>query len=173
MMVVKIPPHTEVDQMALAVAYAEPSGEPLSSMTFGVFRPVEFYIEDGVGARLEAYLHDLPLDQLNQRSGDIRFAAALFSWGDVARETAFAEGMRQATEPSCQCGRRSPRRPDASDWSRELVRREHQRSAVPVHPRQRAIPGPGAIRPAPVSPDGSPRRCGRRDSPAREPLRLI
>jgi len=73
------------------VACAEPGGEPLSSMTFGVFRPVEFYIEDGVGARLEAYLHELPLDQLNQRNGDIRFAAALFSWGDVARETVFAD----------------------------------------------------------------------------------
>jgi len=80
-----------IDQMALAVACAEPGGEPRASTTFGVFRPVEFYVEDGIAARLEEYLHTLPLADLNTRSGPIRFAVALFSWGDVARETVFAE----------------------------------------------------------------------------------
>jgi hypothetical protein len=78
--------------MALALACAVPGGEPLASTTFGVFRPVEFYMEDGVARRLEAYLHAISLDTLNQREGQsIRFAAALFSWGDVARETVFTD----------------------------------------------------------------------------------
>jgi hypothetical protein len=82
-----------IDQMALALACAVPGGEPLASTTFGVFRPVEFYMEDGVAQRLEAYLHAISLDTLNQRGGQsIRFAAALFSWGDVARETVFTDG---------------------------------------------------------------------------------
>ncbi len=80
-----------IDQMALAIACAEPGGQPLASTTFGVFRPVEFYEESGVEQRVRAYLGGLPLEQLNHRTGDIRFAAALFSWGDVARDTIFAD----------------------------------------------------------------------------------
>lgn len=83
-----------IDQMALAIACAIPGGAPLSSTTFGVFRPVEFYTGDGVGSRVEAYLCELPLADLNRRPGPIRFAAALFSWGDVARETVFADDLR-------------------------------------------------------------------------------
>ncbi len=80
-----------IDQMALAVACAQPGGEPLASTTFGVFRPVEFYTQDGIAARLAEYLDGLPLPDLNRRDGPIRFAAALFSWGDVARDTVFAD----------------------------------------------------------------------------------
>lgn len=80
-----------IDQMALAIACAEPGGEPLSSSTFGVFRPVEFYTAEGVGEQVADYLHGLPLAVLNRRSGPIRFAAALFSWGDVARDTLFRD----------------------------------------------------------------------------------
>ena len=80
-----------IDQMALAIACAEPGGVPLASTTFGVFRPVEFYAADGVEERVRAYLAALPLDLLNRRTGAIRFAAALFSWGDVARDTVFAD----------------------------------------------------------------------------------
>jgi len=81
----------DIDQMALAIACAVPGGPPLASTTFGVFRPVEFYTEGGVAERVLAYLHDLDLEGLNRREGPIRFAAALFSWGDVARETIFAD----------------------------------------------------------------------------------
>lgn len=81
-----------IDQVALALACAVPGGEPIASTTFGVFRPVEFYLEDGVGARLEEYLRSLSLDVLNDRDEQpIRFAVALFSWGDVARETVFSD----------------------------------------------------------------------------------
>lgn len=80
-----------IDQMALAIACAEPGGLPLSSTTFGVFRPIEFYEEAGVEQRVRTYLAELPLDDLNRRTGGIRFAAALFSWGDVARDTIFAD----------------------------------------------------------------------------------
>jgi hypothetical protein len=83
-----------IDQMALAIACAEPGGQPIASTTFGVFRPVEFYEESGVEERVRSYLSDLPLEELNRRSGGIRFAAALFSWGDVARDTIFADDSR-------------------------------------------------------------------------------
>ncbi len=80
-----------IDQMALAIACAEPGGQPLASTTFGVFRPIEFYEESGVEQRIRAYLVGLPLEQLNRRAGEIRFAAALFSWGDIARDTIFSD----------------------------------------------------------------------------------
>jgi len=83
-----------IDQMALAIACAEPGGQPIASTTFGVFRPVEFYEESGVEERVRAYLAELPLEALNRRAGGIRFAAALFSWGDVARDTIFADDPR-------------------------------------------------------------------------------
>ncbi|MSP22147.1 MAG: hypothetical protein EXR66_03905 [Dehalococcoidia bacterium] len=41
-----------IDQMALAVACAEPGGVPLASKTFGVFRPVDFYQPEGVAERV-------------------------------------------------------------------------------------------------------------------------
>lgn len=80
-----------IDQMALAIACAEPGGQPIASTTFGVFRPIEFYAENGVEHQIRAYLGGLSLDDLNRRTGGIRFAAALFSWGDVARDTIFAD----------------------------------------------------------------------------------
>ena len=80
-----------IDQMALAIACAVPGGQPLASTTFGVFRPLEFYVDGGIAHRVTEYLHSLSLDELNRRDGAIRFAAALFSWGDVARETIFAD----------------------------------------------------------------------------------
>ncbi len=40
------------------------------------------------------YLGELPLDTLNGRDNGIRFAAALFSWGDGARDTVFADEGR-------------------------------------------------------------------------------
>ncbi len=80
-----------IDQIAVAIACAEPGGQPLASTTFGVFRPVEFYEDAGVEQRIREYLAELPLDDLNRRTGSIRFAAALFSWGDIARDTIFAD----------------------------------------------------------------------------------
>lgn len=78
-----------IDHMALAVACAEPGGTPIASTTFGVFRPVEFYTTDGIADRLNTYLVALGGGDLHERTGIVRFAAALFSWGDVARETVF------------------------------------------------------------------------------------
>lgn len=84
-----------IDQLALAIACATPGGNPLASTTFGVFRPVDFYDEDGVGDRVVEFLREVPLDQLNGEldagAPGIRFAVALFSWGDVAREAMFED----------------------------------------------------------------------------------
>jgi hypothetical protein len=80
-----------IDQMALAVACAVPGGRPLASTSFGVFRPVEFYAEGGIADRLGHFLRSIHLEDLNRRHSDVRFAAALFSWGDIARATVFAD----------------------------------------------------------------------------------
>jgi hypothetical protein len=80
-----------IDQMALAVACAEPGGTPLASQTFGVFRPLEFYAEGGVADRVAGFMQSIRLEEINRRRQGVRFAAALFSWGDVAREAVFRD----------------------------------------------------------------------------------
>jgi hypothetical protein len=84
-----------IDQLALALACATPGGDPLASKTFGVFRPIDFYREDGIGDRVAEFLREIPVEQLNAEldagASGIRFAAALFSWGDVAREAMFED----------------------------------------------------------------------------------
>lgn len=80
-----------IDQMALAVACAVPGGMPVASATFGVFRPIDFYREDGIASRVVTFVHGLPLDDLQPEPTPLRFAAALFSWGDVARDTIYRD----------------------------------------------------------------------------------
>ena len=80
-----------IDHLALAVACAEPGGPPIASTSFGVFRPMDFYREGGVAERVEDFLVSIRVEELNALGTPVRFAAALFSWGDVARETIFAD----------------------------------------------------------------------------------
>jgi hypothetical protein len=80
-----------IDQMALAVACAEPGSVPLASQTFGVFRPADFYREDGVAERVSAFVSGIDLSSAAGFEQGLRFAAALFSWGDVAREAVFGD----------------------------------------------------------------------------------
>jgi hypothetical protein len=84
-----------IDQMALAVACAEPGGTAVASASFGVFRPVEFYQEDGIADRLTHFMESLRVEDLTRRP-TVRFAAALFSWGDVARDTIFRDNVDEA-----------------------------------------------------------------------------
>lgn len=77
-----------IDQLALTVACAEPAGRAIASATFGVFRPVEFYAAGGVSERVHAFVCSVETDAI---AGPVRFAAALFSWGDVARETIYRD----------------------------------------------------------------------------------
>lgn len=79
-----------IDQMALAVACAEPGAAPLASASFGVFRPVEFYEEGGIADRVTTFMQSLRVEDLDGRSA-VRFAAALFSWGDVAKDAIFRD----------------------------------------------------------------------------------
>ncbi|TAK76517.1 MAG: hypothetical protein EPO16_07030 [Dehalococcoidia bacterium] len=79
-----------IDQSALAIACAHPGGAPLASATFGVFRPIELYAEGGIPERVQAFMEELSVETLNESGEPVRFAAALFSWGDVARATLFA-----------------------------------------------------------------------------------
>ncbi len=80
-----------IDQVALSVACAHPGRPPLASATFGVFRPLEFYQESGPRQQLETFVRGLDVGRLNEPDDPIRFAAALFSWGEVARATVFAD----------------------------------------------------------------------------------
>lgn len=86
-----------IDQLALAVACAEPGATPLASSSFGVFRPVEFYEEGGIADRVTMFMQSLRTADLDQRSA-VRFAAALFSWGDVARDAIFHDAEDEAGE---------------------------------------------------------------------------
>ena len=79
-----------IDQLALAVACAEPGGAAIASTTFGVFRPVDFYREGGVGEQVAEFVNGVPPAALEAPPA-VRFAAALFSWGDVARETVYRD----------------------------------------------------------------------------------
>ena len=70
-----------VDQLALAIACAEPGSSLLASSTFGVFRPVEFDEDGSVADRVTRFMQNLrvgDVKELNRRSAT-RFAAALFS----------------------------------------------------------------------------------------------
>ena len=80
-----------IDQLALAVACAEPGGDSIASATFGIFKPVDFYRDGGVGERVSAFIRDTGVEHLQERDSAVRFAAALFSRGDVARETIFSD----------------------------------------------------------------------------------
>ena len=85
-----------VDQLALAVACAEPGGDPIASATFGIFRPVDFYRDGGVSERVLDFIRETGSEHLTERDSSVRFAAALFSWGDVARETIFNDDDESA-----------------------------------------------------------------------------
>lgn len=80
-----------IDQVALSVACAHPGKPPLATMTFEVFRPIEFYQEGGPREQVASFIQNLDLRRLNEPVAPVRFAAALFSWGEVAKATVFAE----------------------------------------------------------------------------------
>lgn len=80
-----------IDQVALSVACAHPGNPPLATVTFGVFRPLEFYADEGPRQQLESFVQGIDVHKLNARPDPVRFAAALFSWGDIARATVFAD----------------------------------------------------------------------------------
>ena len=80
-----------IDHMAVAVACAHPGDEPVASATFGVFRPADFYRAGGVSDSLTTFVNSIDKSGFDA-ARPIRFAAALFSWGDVARATVFKDG---------------------------------------------------------------------------------
>ena len=86
-----------IDNLVLAVACAEPGGAPIASTTFGVFRPVDFYREGGIGEQVVGFVRGLPPAALGAPPA-VCFAAALFSWGDVARDTIYRDGRGEAAE---------------------------------------------------------------------------
>ena len=80
-----------VDQMAVGVACATPGGRPIASVSIGVFRPADFYSEGGTGDQIADFVRSLPLAEINRHTPPVRLAAALFSWGDLARATIFRD----------------------------------------------------------------------------------
>ena len=80
-----------IDHVALSVACARPGQPIIASATFGVFRPGQFYQGEGPRQQLESFFHSLDLSLLNRQAPPLRFAAALFSWGEVAKATVFAD----------------------------------------------------------------------------------
>ena len=80
-----------VDHMAVGVACAAPGGSPIASVSIGVFRPADFYSEGGTGDQIADFVRSLPLAEINRHASPVRIAAALFSWGDLARATIFRD----------------------------------------------------------------------------------
>ena len=80
-----------VDQMAFAIACGPAVGEPINRATFGTFRPSEFYGDGGIKEQIDAFISELSLEEINRQSPPAQLAAALFSWGDLARATVFAD----------------------------------------------------------------------------------
>ena len=80
-----------IDQMAVGLACAPPQGEAFATVSLGVFRPVEYYAQGGTRQQIEDFVRALPLEVINRHHEPVRLAAALFSWGDLARATVFRD----------------------------------------------------------------------------------
>ncbi|MEE9277265.1 MAG: hypothetical protein V3V06_02540 [Dehalococcoidia bacterium] len=80
-----------IDHMAVGLACATPSGEQIASLSLGVFRPGDYYGDGGTREQIEAFVRGLPVEEINQKNAPVRVAAALFSWGDLARATVFQD----------------------------------------------------------------------------------
>lgn len=80
-----------VDQMAVGLACAPAGGDPFATVSLGVFRPADYYSEGGMRQQIERFVGALPLDRINREPEAVRLAAALFSWGDLARATVFKD----------------------------------------------------------------------------------
>jgi len=74
-----------IDHLAAAIACAHPGTAPLASASFGLFRPTDFYREGGTRDSIFHFVQCLDPGALNAEGGQVRFAVALFSWGEVAR----------------------------------------------------------------------------------------
>jgi hypothetical protein len=74
-----------IDHLAAAIACARPGAAPLASASFGVFRPADFYRDGGTRDSIYHFVQCLEPKALNAEGGQVRFAVALFSWGEVAR----------------------------------------------------------------------------------------
>ncbi|HJN93351.1 MAG TPA: hypothetical protein QGF05_11595 [Dehalococcoidia bacterium] len=80
-----------VDQMAFAIACGPAVGEPIKRATFAAFRPSDFYGAGGIKEQIDAFIGELSVDEINRQAPHAQLAAALFSWGDLARATVFAD----------------------------------------------------------------------------------
>ena len=86
-----------IDHVALGMACAPERGSALASASFGLFRPRQYY-EVG-GTREEVVEFVSSLEDMGAVGDELRLAAALFSWGDLARATVFRDpqsGLGQA-----------------------------------------------------------------------------
>lgn len=80
-----------IDQMAVGLACAPAGGDPFTTVSLGVFRPTDYYSEGGLRDQIEQFVRALPIDRINAEPEAVRLAAALFSWGDLARATVFKD----------------------------------------------------------------------------------
>ena len=80
-----------INQLAVGLACAKPGGTPLTSASLGVFRPVDYYSDGGVRDQIGEFVRSLPLGEADTPGTPLSVAAALFSWGDMARATVFRD----------------------------------------------------------------------------------
>jgi hypothetical protein len=75
-----------LDHVTLSVALINEDDRQLASQAYPVFRPGDFYDEDGAEALVRATLDGWARERLLAAGGAGRVSAVLFSWGDLARE---------------------------------------------------------------------------------------
>ncbi len=80
-----------IDHMAVGVACAPAGGSPIASATFGIFRALDFHRAGGAAEDIAGFVRALPLDRIRREPRPVRLAAALFSWGDLARVTIYRD----------------------------------------------------------------------------------
>ena len=80
-----------IDHLAVGLACAPVGRAPIASVSLGVFRPADYYGDGGTRDQIEEFVRDLPLSAINEGRSAVRIAAALFSWGDLARATVFRD----------------------------------------------------------------------------------
>ena len=85
-------PREHVHRLARVGLACAPVGRaPIASVSLGVFRPADFYEDGGLRDQITEFVSALPVDRINGEPDAVRLAAALFSWGDLARATIFRD----------------------------------------------------------------------------------
>ena len=92
-----------IDHVALGMACASEHGSALASASFGLFRTRQSYEVGGTREEVVEFVESL--EDMGAAGDELRLAAALFSWGDLARATVFRDPQSGARRSGLTSGR--------------------------------------------------------------------